>query len=172
MSRATDHFERLQRRRANRGFPQFGPDALIHCDMEPLFKKILCPVDFDRVSIPALELTCKLADCFGASVCLLYVIPRPEAAEDLETVARENLRGIARKWLEGKVAYDIAVTSAEPAAGIVQAVKNLGADVIVMATHGRTGSEHDRLGSVAERVVQTSPCPVITVKPAAPATRK
>jgi nucleotide-binding universal stress UspA family protein len=138
--------------------------------MEPLFKKILCPVDFDRVSIPALELTCKLADCFDATVCLLYVIPRPEAAEDLETVARENLRGIARKWLEGKVAYEIGVTTGEPAAGIMQAVKDFGADVIVMATHGRTGSDHARLGSVAEQVVQSSPCPVVTVKPSARAT--
>jgi nucleotide-binding universal stress UspA family protein len=133
--------------------------------MEAVFRKILCPVDFDRVSIPALELARRLADASGATVLLAYAVPRPEPAEDLETVARENLRGIARKWLEGKVAYEIKVVTGDPAAAIVAAVKDLGADVIVMATHGRVGSEHQRLGSVAEKVVQSAPCPVITVKP-------
>jgi nucleotide-binding universal stress UspA family protein len=136
--------------------------------MEALFRKILCPVDFDRVSIPALELARKLAAVSGATVLLAYAVPRPEAAEDLETVARENLRGIARKWLEGKVAYEIKVVTGDPAAAIVNAVSELGADVIVMATHGRVGSAHERLGSVAEKVVQSAPCPVITVKPGPP----
>jgi universal stress protein A len=133
--------------------------------MEAVFRKILCPVDFDRVSIPALELARKLGGAFGATVLLTYAVPRPEAAEDLETVARENLRAIARKWLEGKVAHEIKVTTGDPAAAIVKAVRDFGADAIVMATHGRIGTEHDRLGSVAEKVVQSAPCPVITVKP-------
>jgi nucleotide-binding universal stress UspA family protein len=133
--------------------------------MAVLFRKLLCPVDFDRVSIPALELACRLGDAFGATIFLTYAVPRPDAAEDLETVARENLRSIARKWLEGKVAYEIKVVSGHPAAAIVKAAGDLGADAIVMATHGRVGSEHDRLGSVAETVVQSAPCPVITVKP-------
>jgi nucleotide-binding universal stress UspA family protein len=137
--------------------------------MEALFRKILCPVDFDRVSIPALELARKLADAFGATILLTYAVPRPDAAEDLETVARENLRAIARKWLEGKVAYEIKVVPGDPAAAIANAVRELGADAIVMATHGRVGSEHARLGSVAEKVVQSAPCPVITVKPSPPA---
>jgi nucleotide-binding universal stress UspA family protein len=137
--------------------------------MEAVFRKILCPVDFDRVSIPALELARKLAAAFGATVLLTYAVPRPEPAEDLDTVARENLRGIARKWLEGKVSYEIKVTTGDPATAIVEAVSELGADAIVMATHGRVGSEHDRLGSVTEKVVQSAPCPVITVKPGRPA---
>jgi universal stress protein A len=137
--------------------------------MEPLFRKILCPVDFDRVSIPALELARKLAGAFGATIVLAYAVPRPEPAEDLETVARENLRAIARKWLEGKVGYEIKVVTGDPAGAIVSAVRDFGADAIVMATHGRVGSEHQRLGSVAEKVVQSAPCPVITVKPGSPA---
>lgn len=132
-----------------------------------MFKTILCPVDFDRVSIPALELARKLAGASGATIMLAYAVPRPEAAEDLETVARESLRAIARKWLEGKVAYEIKVVTGNPAEAIVNAAGDLHADVIVMATHGRVGSEHDRLGSVAETVVQSAPCPVLTVKPGA-----
>ncbi len=52
------------------------------------------------------------------------------------------------------------------AARRVRAVGTLGADLIIMGTHGRTGLPHVVLGSVAERVVRTSPVPVLTVPPA------
>ena len=61
------------------------------------------------------------------------------------------------------------MVTGDPAAAIVKAVSELGADAIVMATHGRVAIEHARLGSVAETVVQSAPCPVITVKPGSPA---
>jgi nucleotide-binding universal stress UspA family protein len=51
-----------------------------------------------------------------------------------------------------------------PATSIVGAAKKLKADAIVIATHGRTGLKHVLLGSVAERVVRTAQCPVITVR--------
>ncbi len=133
--------------------------------MKALFRKILCPVDFDRVALPALELARKLALQNDASVYLLYVIPGAKSSPDLEQVARDNLRGIARKWLEGKARYQIVLNSGEPAAGVVKTAQALGADVVVMATHGRTGADRARLGSVAERVVRLSTCPVVTVRP-------
>jgi len=133
--------------------------------MASIFKKILCPVDFDRVSLPALEMVQKLALQNDATVYLLYVVPGQDLPSDLEKVARDNLLGIAQKWLAEKIAHEIVVSSGKPAAGIVGAQQTLNADLIVMATHGRTGAEHSRLGSVAEEVIRHSSCPVITVRP-------
>ena len=48
---------------------------------------------------------------------------------------------------------------------IVEEAESRGADLIVLGTHGHTGIKHLLLGSIAERVVQHSPCPVLTVKP-------
>ena len=133
--------------------------------MTALFKKILCPVDFDRISIPALEMAQKLALQNDATVYLLYVVPGASLPTDLEKVARDNLRGIAQKWLADKVTHEIVVSSGKPAAGIVNAQQTLNVDLIVMATHGRTGADHSRLGSVAEQVVRLSSSPVVTVRP-------
>jgi nucleotide-binding universal stress UspA family protein len=133
--------------------------------MTALFRKILCPVDFDRVSIPALELVHQLALQNEATVYLLYVVPGQSLPMDLEKVARDNLRGIAQKWLADKIPHEIVVSSGKAAAGIVSAQQTLNADLVVMATHGRTGADHSRLGSVAEQVIRYSSCPVITVRP-------
>lgn len=130
-----------------------------------LFNKILCPVDFDRVSVPALETVQKIALQNEATVYLLYVVPGSSLPTDLEQVARDNLRGIAQKWLADKVAHEIVVSSGKPAAGIVSAHQMLNVDLIVMATHGRTGADHSRLGSVAEQVIRLASCPVVTVRP-------
>ena len=52
-----------------------------------------------------------------------------------------------------------------PATVIVEEAESQGADLVVLGTHGHTGIKHLLLGSIAERVVQHSPCPVLTVKP-------
>jgi universal stress protein A len=133
--------------------------------MEALFRKILCPIDFSRISIPALELVRKLAHQNDGTVYLLCVIPseRPEPHE--KQFAHDSLRSVAHKWLEGKAKHEIHVSHGEPAAGILKAADDLGVDVILMATHGRTGEDHARLGSVAEKVVRHSARPVITIRP-------
>jgi universal stress protein A len=60
------------------------------------------------------------------------------------------------------VTTDVVV--GRPSAAIVQDAKTRQADLIVMATHGRGGFAHFVLGSVAERVLRTAPCPVLTVR--------
>lgn len=58
-----------------------------------------------------------------------------------------------------------SITLCEPATtAIVEEAQRIGADLIVMGTRGHTGLKHVVLGSVAERVVRTAPCPVLTVK--------
>jgi nucleotide-binding universal stress UspA family protein len=56
------------------------------------------------------------------------------------------------------------VATGDPANAIVQAAQDLGVDLIVMATHGRTGLQHVFLGSVAEKVIRHAPCPVLAIR--------
>ena len=68
-------------------------------------------------------------------------------------------RAVARKWFEGQVSYEVVVRSGRPAATVLKAEEDLAVDLVVMATHGRTGREHVRLGSVTEEVVRRSTRP-------------
>jgi nucleotide-binding universal stress UspA family protein len=139
-------------------------------------KKILCPVDFSQGSNQAVEKAEELAKALGAEVELLHayqlpVLALPDApvtvsptfvadltdrAEKLMRQAAEPLRGrglaVATKLLEGN-----------PAETIVGRARELGASMIVMGTHGRSGFRRFLLGSTAERVVRTSTIPVLTV---------
>ena len=75
------------------------------------------------------------------------------------------MRGVARKWLHGKVPYEIIVRTGVPVAGVLKAEAEFSIDLVVMSTHGRTGRKHTLLGSVAEEVVRRSICPVLTTRP-------
>ena len=132
------------------------------------FKNLLCPVDFSRVSIPAIELALDLASQSGSRVILFCVVPEADAdhsRQELEKTATDQLRTIAHKWFEKRVPCELVVRSGEPAPSILKAEQELEVDAVVMATHGRTGPEYAALGSVTERVVRESICPVITTRP-------
>ena len=60
--------------------------------------------------------------------------------------------------------WHVEVASGDPATAIVRTARDLGADLIIMGTHGRTGLSHILLGSVAEKVVRHASCPVLTVR--------
>lgn len=129
----------------------------------PLFKKILFPVQFDRITIPALEMVTHLARESDRYVYLLCVIPEDSA--DIRQLANDALRGVAAKWLEGKIPHETIVRVGKPASEIVTAEEELDVDLVVMATHGRTGENYAKLGSVAEQVVRQSTRPVLTIRP-------
>jgi nucleotide-binding universal stress UspA family protein len=136
--------------------------------MKALFRRILCPIDFDRISIPALELAVNMAQQNKGRIYLLYIIPKVDAARlsaEIEQVATDNLRGVARKWLHGKVPYQIIVRVGASVSSLLKTEKELAINLVVMATHGRTGKKHALLGSVTERVVRQSICPVLTIRP-------
>jgi universal stress protein A len=143
----------------------------------PRFDKILCPVDFDQNSLLALRLATELAQERGATLHVLHVVaipPGPEVAlpfGKMETTARTKLEKIARQKIDGKASYEVDVMMGDPGVEVLQLAKRLRADLIVMATHGRKGLRHIVLGSVAERVVREAPCPVLTIKPKAPAAK-
>ncbi len=140
--------------------------------MPKLFKKILCPIQFDDNSIAALDQACELAHESDATLYVMNVVflplanlePRPLLSEEPSRLALEKL---ARAHLHGKVGYKLLVRTGKPAEVINQTAEELGVDLIVMATHGRTGVSHLFLGSVAEQVVRTAKPPVLTIRPAA-----
>jgi nucleotide-binding universal stress UspA family protein len=83
----------------------------------------------------------------------------------METAARTRLERISHQNLQPEIRYELLVMIGDPAVQVLQLASQLGADLIVMATHGRKGLHRLVLGSVAEHVVREAPCPVLTVKP-------
>jgi universal stress protein A len=139
-----------------------------------LFRNILCPIDFDANSPAALEFAGNLAQETGARIYVLHVVPWTVAAvpidasevlAELKQAATVRLRQLVEEKLHKRVANEIIVTVAtNPGTEVVRIAKELKADIVIMATHGRKGLSHLVLGSVAERVVRESPCPVLTVR--------
>jgi nucleotide-binding universal stress UspA family protein len=143
---------------------------------------ILVPTDFSADAEKALSTATELAKLFGAKIVVLHAyhvdipVVSPMAGgyalpqgfyEDLRCQATAQVEKLAKEAAtEGIEATGIALQ--EPAAVVIAAqAESLPADLIVMGTRGLTGLKHVVLGSVAERVVRTAPCPVLTVKVAA-----
>ncbi len=142
------------------------------------FKDILCPIDFEGNSMEALALATQMATAHDATLHLLHVVPiidplgGPTTAYSthgpVEEAARKKLESIARERL-GQVKHQVLLRvapAADTAEAVVQAAEELRPDLMVMATHGRTGLAHVFLGSVAEKVVRKARCPVLTVRAA------
>jgi nucleotide-binding universal stress UspA family protein len=141
--------------------------------MKKLFKRILCPVDIeDNLTAINLDLACDVAEGSDATVCLLHVESLPVSASGFsplpvsESEDRAKLEKIAREHLDGKVKYEIHTkVDWDPAGAILKAEEELGVDSVIMATHGRKWLGRLILGSVAEKVVRESSCPVLVVRP-------
>jgi nucleotide-binding universal stress UspA family protein len=140
--------------------------------MATIFRKILCPVDFSDNSIAALDQAAKLARKDDALLYLMHVefVPMGNLAELAEEVTlstqpgKLRLERIARKHL-ARVRHKLLVQFGRPAELIEKAAQDLDVDLIVMATHGRTGINRLFLGSVAEHVVRTSKRSVLSFGP-------
>ena len=146
-------------------------------EMAAIFLRILCPIDFERDSMDALELARQLAKQNSATVYLLTVIGIPPAATALppvpifpnpefEAESRRRLETLAQDKLAG-VPHEVFVASGNAALEILNLAAERRIDLIVMGMHGRTGMTRFLLGSVTERVVRESPVPVLTIHPKA-----
>lgn len=137
----------------------------------PRFKTILCPVDFDQGALPLLRLAADLAAERQAVLHVIHVVAVPPSPEvplsfaAMEASAHERLARLGRQGIGARVPYEIHVRTGDPSAEVLFAAKQLGAELIVMATHGRKGLRRLVMGSVAERVVREAPCPVLTIRP-------
>ncbi len=144
------------------------------------FRKIVCPVYLDEASPQTLSYAQHFARLGGGTIHLLHVVPTDElhllrgvykpdksGGADISTaerVAREQLETIAQEYLSDTPYAILTQFNSNPAAGILEAQKEVGADLVVMSSHGRTGFAHLILGSVAERVVREAVCPVLTIR--------
>ena len=145
----------------------------------PALKAILFPTDFSESAVYAWQYAITLAKEFKAVLYVLHVLELPPAESFPSRAARERaVRELRRKgearlatWVQGhglKRSQLRPLTAwGTPTDEILATAKETRADLIVMATHGRTGLAHLLVGSVAEKVVRLSPCPVLTVKPPA-----
>ena len=82
----------------------------------------------------------------------------------IEEDARDRLNELLTDEDRHADANAVALIAASPSAGIVGYATEMQADLIVMGTHGRTGKPSGVIGSVAEQVVRTAECPVLTVR--------
>jgi nucleotide-binding universal stress UspA family protein len=141
---------------------------------------ILCPTDFSEASTHALEQATVLAGWYRAKITVLCVhtpalltvpIPfgtgRPAGGEHSAEIKR--LQGITASFaapaLKAGLGVETRVEMGLPATQIVADASALGADMIVMGTHGTSGFQHLVLGSVTEKVLRRAECPVLTVPP-------
>jgi nucleotide-binding universal stress UspA family protein len=146
-------------------------------------KNVLVATDFGTASETALVYARALAQTFGATLHAIHVVediyaymiggegtamtgimPRP-LKEDLERKAAADLdRFLSDSDRQDLHARTIVNTSSSAALEIVTYAKQANIDIIVIGTHGRGAFSRMLMGSVAEKVVRTAPCPVLTVK--------
>jgi nucleotide-binding universal stress UspA family protein len=143
-----------------------------------MFKKILCPVDFSEFTDEILGYAVNIAKRFDSELHLIHVIPNLNYFTPYESfLTPENLVAIERN-IEGEVGKDFdkitkkldlpfkrVIKTGVTFVEIIDYIKDQEIDLVVMGTHGRSGIEHILIGSVAEKVVRKSPCPVLTVRP-------
>ena len=145
-----------------------------------MFNKILVPLDFSDYTDEIMQVAVQLAKKFGSTLHVLHVIPNMDyftpyesflPAESLVNIQRDverevekDMEAIAKKI--GDVPVIRAVRTGVAFVEITDYVRAENIDLVVMGTHGRGGLEHILLGSVAEKVVRKSRCPVLTIRPA------
>jgi nucleotide-binding universal stress UspA family protein len=138
-----------------------------------VFRTIVVTTDFSANSAVAIEPALAIAERFGSRIVLVHVIEAPatdpehpaeEALRDLAEISREHLEEYGGREIGTRVPWTPEVVAGPAYLAITELARRHAADLIVVATHGRTGVLHLLLGSVAERVVRTATCPVLTVR--------
>ena len=148
-----------------------------------MLRKILFASDLTEASAPALVLALELGRRLGARVAALHVTePVYESRrwygalreDEIEfyRVVSEREQAAALRVLAEQVnpppgeapAVEVLVRSGSPAEVICEVAREADVDLIIMGTHGRSGLQHALLGSIAERVIRTASCAVLTVR--------
>ena len=142
-------------------------------------KTVLVATDFSEPSEVAVRYGRALADAFHASLHILHVVPDSMALPWATMADGLAMADVQRQWEreanerlqrmlpepEREALHGALVTRAgDPVRQIVSYAAETSADLVVLGTHGRGPVAHMLMGSVAERVVRTAPCPVLTVR--------
>jgi nucleotide-binding universal stress UspA family protein len=141
-------------------------------------KVLLCPVDFSEFSIRAYEHALSLAEHYRSKLMVLHVVEPfrhsylgfaasaslyDQACHSLLEAGTEQLQSFVVDHTRRNVQPDLVVSIGLAADSILALAETHQADGIVMGTHGRRGYDRLMLGSVADRVMRTAPCPVLVV---------
>jgi universal stress protein A len=143
------------------------------------FRRILHPSDFSPASGPAFARALEMAKLNRAELLIVHVLTpaatmmgdgyiSPQVYDQLQrsiqTAAQRRIEALVRRARKAGLRVRTQLIEGSPSEAIVRAARAKRADLIAMGTHGRGGVAKLFLGSVAERVVGTAPCPVLTVR--------
>ena len=144
-------------------------------------RSILLPTDFSECAACALSYATSLARQFKASIICVHVVepvvptvgytgiteplPIADISDQLENSATRELPKIAECEECAGLEIEDVIAHGDAAAEIVRVAREREVDLIVIASHGRTGLGRILFGSTAEEVVRHAPCPVLVVKP-------
>jgi universal stress protein A len=142
-------------------------------------RTILAPTDFSAHALTAVRYACGLAETFGATLHLLHVLaevipvgPDPMVApvlpleyyQESEKASLAALQTLLDPAWGRPKKVETFVRWGSPVDVVVDHATSSAVDLIVIATHGRTGLSHVLLGSVAEQIIREAPCPVLTLR--------
>jgi nucleotide-binding universal stress UspA family protein len=141
-------------------------------------KRILTATDFSRHSQVALQYAAAFAKAFHAEVYLCHVLESPDFLAQFPPVSEgyfpPNLGELQEKQARiqceqvlasvGLSQAQVLLLHGKPSLEIIQAAREEDVDLVILGTHGRGAVAHMLLGSIAEKVVRTAPCPVLTVR--------
>lgn len=143
------------------------------------FKKIMAPIDFSENSPKVLQAAINVAEKFEADLSLVFVVqsfedysgffvphmPISQFEEEMVQGAEKKMASFLAENFKSDLPYSSTVIKGDVAEEIVEYATRNDMAMIVMGTHGYKGLEKVLFGSVAEKVVKTSPCPVLTINP-------
>ncbi|MGD8781446.1 MAG: universal stress protein [Ignavibacteria bacterium] len=143
-------------------------------------RKIIVPTDLSKLSLTALDYAKDIAERWEAEIYLVYVLEKSPpflAMRSLDVDEKEVMASMQEKAKE-QLNEEVAKYSKDAGAKIIPVLlkgidyeeivkysKEIKSDLIVLATHGRTGVLHTLLGSVAEKVIRYAKCPVLVTTP-------
>jgi len=146
-------------------------------------KTLLCPTDQSEIAGRALDYAIAIARRFDSLLSVIEVldwelppipghsfsIPEIEIPKELRATALSALNEFVAPARAAGVATELSLETGNVVRRILARATGIGADVIVLGTHGRTGFQHFALGSIAEKILRSASCPVLTVPPGAAA---
>jgi nucleotide-binding universal stress UspA family protein len=142
-------------------------------------QKILFPIDFTAHFESLVPWVSTFAEKFGATVYVLFItqdlsnfstffVPHGNIQsfqEEAVTSAKKKMAAVAQDSFKGFPKLETRVDVGSPAEKILELANKEKIDLIIMGVHGRKGLDRAIFGSVADKVVQSAPCPVLTVHP-------
>ncbi|MGH7970956.1 MAG: universal stress protein [Limisphaerales bacterium] len=141
------------------------------------FGTFVVPIDFSDCSLFALDYAAALAHRLNAKIVLLHIV-EPAVCQDnrfgvssaaeranrkLVEAGQRRLSAVAKLKFTAGADFELLVRTGHPHSEIPDTARALGADMILLGTHGHTASQRFPMGSTAERVVRLASCPVLTV---------